>query len=115
VYDEYNFTSPNPTSMLVKTKEEGDRVAEKLGRSRAMLMWAHGCNVVGRSIPAAIGAAIAFRDNAVIQLAAEQYGPVRSLSYDQAKVGMGRTTTGEIDRGWNAWVARVKKNMPDMR
>lgn len=116
LYDEYDFVSSNPTGMLVKTKEEGDRVARKLGKSRAMLMWAHGCNVVGRSIPAAIGAAIAFRDNALIQLAAEQYGPVRSLNYDQARVGMGMGTgAGEIDRGWNAWVARVKKNMQDMR
>ena len=116
LYDEYDFTSSNPTGMLVKTKEEGERVARKLGKARAMLMWAHGCNVVGRSIPAAIGAAIAFRDNAVIQLAAEHYGPVRSLSYDQARIGMGMGTGGgEIDRGWNAWVARVKKSMPDMR
>jgi ribulose-5-phosphate 4-epimerase/fuculose-1-phosphate aldolase len=105
LYDEYDFTSANPSGMLVRTKEEGDRVAKKLGKSKAMLMWAHGYNVVGRSLNDSIGAAIAFRDNAIIQLAAEQHGPVRNLSYDQAKVGMGSgpTPRREMDRGWNAW------------
>jgi len=77
----------------------------------AMLMWAHGCNVVGTSIPGAIRAVIALRDNAVIQLAAQQYGQVKSLTYDQARAATG-TMRGEPDRAWNAWVARVKRSMP---
>ena len=97
--------------MLIQTKEDGDRVATKLGRSMAMLMWAHGCNVVGTSIPGAIRAVIALRDNAVIQLAAGQYGQVKSLTHDQARAATG-TMRGEPDRAWNAWVARVKRNMP---
>ena len=76
-----------------------------------MLMWAHGCNVVGTSIPGAIRAVIALRDNAVIQLAAQQYGQVKSLTYDQARAATG-TMRGEPDRAWSAWVARVKRSMP---
>jgi ribulose-5-phosphate 4-epimerase/fuculose-1-phosphate aldolase len=111
LFDEYDFTSPNPSGMLVQTKEDGDRVATKLGKSMAMLMWGHGCNVVGTSIPGAIRAAIALRDNAVIQLAAGQHGQVRSLTHDQARAATG-TMTGESDRAWNAWVERVKRTMP---
>ena len=37
VYDEYDFTSPGATGMLVTTKEEGDRVARCLGKGKAML------------------------------------------------------------------------------
>ena len=111
VFDEYDFISENPSGMLIQTKEDGDRVATKLGRSMAMLMWAHGCNVVGTSIPGAIRAVIALRDNAVIQLAAQQYGQVKSLTYDQARAATG-TMRGEPDRAWNAWVARVKRSMP---
>ena len=111
LFDEYDFTSPNPGGMLVQTKEDGDRVAAKLGKSIAMLMWGHGCNVVGTSIPGAIRTVIALRDNAAIQLAAAQHGRVRSLTDDQARAAAG-TMTGESDRAWNAWVARVKRNMP---
>ena len=110
IFGEYDFTSSNSSGMLVQTREDGDRVAAALGKSMAMLMWAHGCNVVGTSIPGAIRAAIALRDNAVIQLAAGQHGPVKSLTRDQARAAA-RTMRGEPDRAWNAWVARVKRSV----
>ncbi len=111
VFDEYDFTSSDPSGMLVQTKEDGDRVATRLGKSMAMLMWAHGCNVVGTSVPGAIRAAVALRDNAIIQLAAGLHGPVRSLTHDQARAAT-QTMRGEPDRAWKAWVARVRRSMP---
>ena len=108
LFDEYDFTSENPSGMLLQTKEDGDRVAKKLGKSVAVLMWAHGCNVVGSSIPGAIRAAVALRDNAVIQLAAGRCGRVKSLTHAQAKAAAG-TTNAQPDRACNAWVARVRK------
>jgi len=70
LYDEYDFKSPKSTGMLVQTKEEGDRVARKLGKSLAVLMRGHGYNVVGKNVPSAVQAAINLRDNVVMQLAA---------------------------------------------
>jgi ribulose-5-phosphate 4-epimerase/fuculose-1-phosphate aldolase len=114
-YAGYDFTSPNSTGMLIQTKEEGERVAACLGNSMAMMMWGHGCNVVGKSVPHAIQNAIALRDNSAILLGAQQHGRVKSLSYDEAKVAA-RVMAGlaGAERAWNAWVSRVKKAMPDM-
>jgi 3-hydroxy-2-methylpyridine-4,5-dicarboxylate 4-decarboxylase len=113
VYDEYDFKSPKSTGMLVQTKEEGDRVARKLGKSMAVLMRGHGYNVVGKNVPQAVQAAISLRDNVVIQLAAMQYGKPKCLTYDEAKTAAAALSGAE--RAWNCWVARVKKSMPDMK
>ena len=113
VYDEYDFKSPKSTGMLVQTKEEGDRVARKLGKSLAVLMRGHGYNVVGKNVPNAVQAAINLRDNVVMQLAAMQYGKPKCLSYDEAKTAAAVLSGSE--RAWNYWVARVKKSMPDMK
>ena len=111
VYDGYDFTSPGSTGMLVTTREEGDRVAHLLGKSRGMLIRGHGCNVVGDSIPSMVQAAVILRDNTVIQLAAAQLGQPKYVSYEEARV---RTAAG-TDRAWNYYVARTKKMMPDLR
>jgi len=113
VYDEYDLKSPKSTGMLVQTKEEGDRVARKLGKSMAVLMRGHGYNVVGKNVPLAVQAAINLRDNVVVQLAAMQYEKPKSLSYDEAKT-VAAVLSG-AERAWLYWVARVKKSMPDMR
>jgi HCOMODA/2-hydroxy-3-carboxy-muconic semialdehyde decarboxylase len=110
LFDDYDFVSENPSGMLIQSEEDGDRVASKLGKSMAMLMWAHGCNVVSTNIPGAIRAVIALRENATIQLAAERYGRIKSLSYEQARAAA-RTMKAEHDRPWNAWVRRVMANM----
>jgi hypothetical protein len=76
-------------------------------------MRGHGCNIVGESIPHTVRAAISFRDNVVIQLGAQQFGNIKYLSYEEAKAA-GRAL-GVPERGWNAWVSRVKREMPDMQ
>jgi ribulose-5-phosphate 4-epimerase/fuculose-1-phosphate aldolase len=113
VYDEYDFKSPGATGMLVTTKEEGDRVARCLGKSKGMLMRGHGFNVVGSSIPDMVMGAINLRDNALVQLSALQMGKVKYLTYEEGRQSAQALTA--TDRGWNYWVARVKKAMPDMR
>jgi 3-hydroxy-2-methylpyridine-4,5-dicarboxylate 4-decarboxylase len=113
MYDEYDFKSPGNTGMLVTTKEEGDRVAKALGKSLAVIMRGHGCNVVGKSVPDAVRAAIDLRDNVVVLLGAQQFGKVKTVSYDEAKAAA--AALGNPERGWNAWVTRVKRAMPDMR
>ena len=112
-YDAYDFTSPGSTGMLVTTKEEGDRVAKTLGKSMAMMMRGHGCNVVGKSVPDTVRTAISLRDNVLILLGAQQYGKVKTVTYEEAKAAA--SALGNAERGWNAWVTRVKRAMPDMR
>lgn len=113
VFDEYDFTSPKSTGMLITTIEDGEKVARKLGNCMAVLMRGHGYNVVGKSIPHAVQAAINLRDNVVIQLSAMQYGKPKALSYEEAKKAASALSGPE--RAWNYWVSRVKKSMPDMR
>lgn len=112
VYDEYDLKSPKSSGMLVITKGEGERVASTLGKARGMLMRGHGCNVVGQSIPHAVQAVITLRDNVVMQLAAQPFGQVKCLSYEEAKVAS-KALSGP-ERGWGYWVSRVKKAMPDL-
>jgi ribulose-5-phosphate 4-epimerase/fuculose-1-phosphate aldolase len=72
--------------MLIRTKEEGIRVARTLGKSKGMLMRGHGCNVVGKSIPHAVQALIELRNNVAMQLAAQQLGQIKSISYEEARL-----------------------------
>lgn len=113
VYDEYDLKSPGSSGMLVRTNEEGDRVARTLGKSRAMLMRGHGCNVVGASIPHAVQAAIALRDNVAMQLAAQQFGQIKTISYEEAKLAS--QALSEPKRGWNYWVSRAMRAMPELK
>jgi len=116
VYDEYDFKSPGSTGMLVTTKEEGDRLARKLGKSTAVLMRGHGFTAVGTDIPDLIMAAISLRNNALVQLAAVQLGKVKCMSSEEARTGMKSAgSTLGMERAWNAYVGRVKKAMPDLR
>ncbi len=113
VYDEYDFTSPGATGMLVTTKEEGDRVARCLGKGRAMLMRAHGFNAVGSSIADLILNSISLRDTAVMQLAALQLGKPKYLT--EREVGrVGGSLLG-LERAWTYWVAKVRRAYPDLK
>ncbi|HUL31262.1 MAG TPA: class II aldolase/adducin family protein [Thermodesulfobacteriota bacterium] len=117
VYDEYDFKSPGNTGMLVTTKEEGDRLARRLGKGRAVLMRGHGFTAVGKNIPDLILTSIGLRNNALVQLGALQLGgKVKYMSSEES--GVGRVSAGgtlAMERAWNAYVERVKKEMPDMR
>jgi 3-hydroxy-2-methylpyridine-4,5-dicarboxylate 4-decarboxylase len=113
-YDDYDFTSPKATGFLVTTKEEGDRVARLLGPRKAMLMVAHGCIVVGDSVPYAVYATVTLRDNIVVQLGAERAGKAKYMTEAQSK-HMGAILGGGLERSWNYYVNRMKKANPDMR
>jgi len=112
-YDGYDFDSPDSTGMLIQKKEEGDRMAKTLGKSMAMLMRGHGCVVVGKSIPHAVQASLVFRENITIQLEAQKFGKPKGLSKEEA-IKAFKVLRGPA-KGWDAWVSRVKKAMPDMR
>jgi 3-hydroxy-2-methylpyridine-4,5-dicarboxylate 4-decarboxylase len=113
VYDEYDFTSPGNTGMLVTTKEEGDRVARVLGNRTVMLMRGHGFNAVGASVPELVISAVALRDNVLLQMMALQLGKPKYMADHEAK-GLGKSASG-TERGWNYFVSRAKKAFPDLR
>ncbi len=115
VYDEYDFVSPGNTGMLVTTKDQGERLARRLGSGLAVLMRGHGYTVVGSTLPGAVANAISLRDNAVILLMAVQLGEPKYLSAEECKEAATSGGNPDPGRAWNAWVQRVKKAMPDMK
>jgi ribulose-5-phosphate 4-epimerase/fuculose-1-phosphate aldolase len=79
-----------------------------------MLMVAHGCIVVGDSVPYAVYATVTLRDNIVVQLGAERAGKAKYMTEAQSK-HMGAILGGGLERSWNYYVNRMKKANPDMR
>lgn len=116
LYDGYDFTSPGATGMLVTTKEEGDRLALRLGKSSVVLMRAHGYTAVGKGLPDVVMTAIAVRNNALVQLAGLQLGgKIKYISPGEVMRGPSIGSALAAERAWDAYVARVKKAMADMR
>ncbi len=114
IYDDYEPGG----GMLIRTKQEGERIARHLGQHRVHLLRGHGCNIVAESLPRLVASAIHLRENATIQWQALLSGKkVKYLSPEEAKTAMDIALFGAspIDRMWRYWVARVKRNMPDMR
>ena len=114
VYDDYE---PG-YGMLIKTKEEGERIAKHLGEHRVQLLRGHGCNIVAENLPQLVVSAIYLRDNATVQWQTLLLGKEPTyIPPDVAKVTMQVVLFGPIPtaRMWSYWVARVKKNMPDMK
>lgn len=115
VYDEYDFTSPAATGMLVTTKEEGERVAKCLGTGKAMLMRGHGFNVVATTVPGLVQRGINLRDNVLVQLAAHQLGTPKYLTSEEARKTSSIYTVESIERCWSYWMVRAKKAYPDLK
>jgi 3-hydroxy-2-methylpyridine-4,5-dicarboxylate 4-decarboxylase len=114
IYDDYD---PG-TGMLIKTEHEGKRIAKHLGQHRAQLLRGHGCNIVAENLPRLVASAVYLRDNATIQWQTVLSGKkTKYLSSGEAKQAMEIALFGAnaIERMWRYWVARVKKNMPDMK
>lgn len=112
VYDDYELNSPESTGMIVRTLAEATRVAETLGTCTGMLMRGHGCCIVGESIPHAVQAAIVLRDNVAMQLVAQQFGAFKSINSSEAQVVSRHIS--EPKRGWNYWVSRAMRAMPEL-
>ena len=114
IYDNYDPGA----GMLINTKHEGERVAGHLGQHRVQLLRGHGCNIVAENLSRLVASAIYLRDNATIQWLTVLSGKkAKYLSFDEAKQAMETALfcANAIDRMWGYWVARVKKNMPDMK
>lgn len=64
----------NGRSGIVSSNPLGQSMAEKLGKSEAVLLWGHGITLTARSLPEVIHRSVALRDNARLQLASVSIG-----------------------------------------
>ena len=114
VYDDYEPGG----GMLIRTREEGERIAQHLGQRRVHLLRGHGCDIVAEDLPRLVASAVYLRDNATIQWQILLSGKEpKYLSPEEAKAAteIGLFGASPIDRMWSYWVARVKRSMPDMK
>jgi ribulose-5-phosphate 4-epimerase/fuculose-1-phosphate aldolase len=113
VYDEYDQGG----GMLIRTKEEGKRIARHLGQCRAQLLRGHGCNIVAESLARLVASAIYLKSNATVQWQLVQAGKEpKYISAEEAEPAIAKAlfSVNALERMWAYWVARVKRNMPDM-
>ncbi len=98
------------TTALVRTPELGKKVAETLGRCRAVLMKNHGSTVVGSSIQEATLYAVFLEKAARIQLLATASGEPSWTSNQEAKLKFEQIyTSHRLDSMWDYFIRRMKK------
>ena len=112
--DSFPFTEGVPLfdglPLFVNTKEMGHRMAERLGKSRAIIHRGHGAFVVGESIEDAVITAAALERASKKQLMASPLGHL--LEYDIEEIR--KTNTEEIrhevmEIDWGYFVTRLEK------
>ena len=64
----------NGRSGIVSSNALGQSMAEKLGKSEAVLLWGHGITLTAKSLPEVIHRAVALRDNARLQMVSVSMG-----------------------------------------
>ncbi|MDP2728441.1 MAG: class II aldolase/adducin family protein [Dehalococcoidia bacterium] len=70
---------------LIQKDEQGDAVAQALGKGRAVLLRGHGSVVVAHSIEAVLAASVHFEENAKKLFDVYQIGTPRAISPDEAR------------------------------
>jgi len=114
VYEDYGAG----TGMLINTKAEGERIAKHLGQYRVQLLRAHGCNIVGETLPRLVASAIYIGVNATVQSQTIAMGKEpKYLDPKEAKEAMEGALLGDspLSRMWGHWTARAKMAFPDLR
>lgn len=97
------------TDMLVRTNEQGDSLARRLGPRRVALMRGHGGVVAVAGLREAVFTAIYLERNAELALAARALGPAKELS--DAEAAAARATLLQQlsqERAWGYWRARAE-------
>ena len=64
----------NGRSGIVSSNALGQSMAEKMGKSEAVLLWGHGITLTAKSLPEVIHRAVALRDNARLQMTSVSLG-----------------------------------------
>jgi len=111
-YDAYDVSN----GTLAITQDEGKRIARRLGNNRACVMRGHGAVVTGEGMSQCVLGAIYLRGNCLVQMQALSLSPtIRPLSKEMAyRAGQLVFSKNSLQRGWDYFVARAKKTMPDI-
>jgi L-ribulose-5-phosphate 4-epimerase len=102
------------TTMLIRSPELGQKVAQSLGEHRALLMQNHGVVVTGTSIEEAAVFAVLLERAAKLQVTALQAGTL-SAATAQESSGKGEQVfySKNIYEFWNYYVRKLKKYSPE--
>jgi ribulose-5-phosphate 4-epimerase/fuculose-1-phosphate aldolase len=96
------------TDMLIRNSKLGAALAQALGASTYALMRGHGSVAVGESIKQVVYRAIYAEFNARLQSDAQRLGPINYLTEEEA-LGAMRANDAVIDRPWDLWKSKVRK------
>jgi len=95
-------------NLLVASAAEGKELAKSLGARRAVVLKNHGCVVVGKSINAAVLAAIHIEKNARVQLDTMRLGKTFFIEGEEARRGAAVFDSPlSLERAWGYWLARL--------
>ena len=117
-YDGYGYFDDADVSngMLVRTMEEGVRVARALGNKYACLLRGHGLVVVAENIPQLMIDSIWLINNAKVQIDCEAIGGTPKLCTWEEGYALREALHGEnaLTRIWDYHLGRAKKTFPDI-
>jgi HCOMODA/2-hydroxy-3-carboxy-muconic semialdehyde decarboxylase len=97
------------TDMLIRDRKLGAALARALGAAPFALMRGHGSVVVGATLKQVVFRAIYAEVNARLQSEALRLGAINYLN-DAEAANAARTNDSVIDRPWELWKARVKRD-----
>jgi ribulose-5-phosphate 4-epimerase/fuculose-1-phosphate aldolase len=97
----------NETDMLVRSKALGAALAQKLGKSTAILMRGHGDTVVGNSIRTAVSHAIYTELNARLEMDALRLGGRVTFLNEMEATKVGEQNDKLVDRPWEIWKSQA--------
>jgi len=106
---EIRKVSGDATDLLIRSHEQGDALAERLGLANVVLMRGHGSVAVATSLRAAVFNAVYTERNAETQARAEALGEPVFLTPDEARSAE-KSNASQIDRAWNYWLAQVPQH-----
>ncbi len=95
-------------NLLVASAAEGKELARALGSRKAAVLKNHGAVVVGKSLAAAVLAAIHLDKNARIQLETMRLGKTLFIEGEEARRGAAVFESPlSLERAWGYWLARL--------
>ncbi len=94
------------TDMLIRNRQLGEALAQKLGESAVVLMRGHGATVVGSTLRQAVFRAIYTEVNARVQTVAMGIGEATYLNSAEAEAST-RVNDSQVDRAWDLWRLKV--------
>jgi ribulose-5-phosphate 4-epimerase/fuculose-1-phosphate aldolase len=101
----------NATDMLIRNKELGAALAQKLGKGTAVLMRGHGDTVVGQSVKTAVFHAVYTETNARLQMDAIKLGGnVRNITFlnEAEAANIGNQNDILVERPWEIWKGQAE-------